>query len=506
MTVSLLFVAACASAPQKASRPTPKASVSPAASATPSPGLPVPAPLSWQSCHGTYQCATLYVPVDYGKPDGEKIGVAMIRLPATDQLHRIGSLLTDPGGPGGSGIDFVLGATRGRMDAYRQRFDIVGFDPRGAGQSHPVRCLDAAGTEKFLELDQDPDDPAERQALLDANQKYDAACQAGGAGLLPHLAAEVVALDMEEMRVALGDTKLTYMGLSYGSLLGETYAGLFPTRVRAIDLDGVVDPNLGLDGFIHDQAVAYDDALNRFLAACTTSACSFNSDGQGRQKLLDITVSIDRRPIAVGSRSIGPGGLAYAVAEGVTSPANWNSLSDALILGGRGDGSELLAFFDAYAQRSPDGSYSNLFDIYNAVICTDRPAPTIQTLDSLASDLRTAAPYFGVSSVYEALPCLYWPVPATGSPHAVRAHGSPPILVVGGTHDPATPYIWAKAVASELENGVLLTREGDGHVSFGRTACIDDAVAAYLIDLKLPAAGTVCGAAAASPQPSTQAA
>ena len=196
--------------------------------------------------------------------------------------------------------------------------------------------------------------------------------------------------------------------------------------------------------------------------------------------------------MAVGSRSIGPGGLAYAVAEGVTSPRNWDNLGRALTLAGKGDGRGILFFFDAYAQRGADGTYSNLFDIYNAVICTDRQSPPLAALDGLAADLRTTAPYFGAATVYEALPCLSWPTPATGRPHPVRATGAPPILVVGGTHDPATPFKWAKAVAGELESGVLLTREGDGHVSFGRTACVDDAVAAYLIDLKVPAAGTIC--------------
>lgn len=485
-------MSACSAGPPQTLRRSPSPTKSPVAVASPSPPLPVPAPLNWQSCNDTFQCATLQVPLDYSQAAGERIGVAMIRLPARDPAHRIGSLLTDPGGPGASGIDFVQGATRQRMDAYRDRFDIVGFDPRGSGKSRPVHCLDAAGTERFLELDQVPDDAAERQALLDASERYAAACEANAGPLLPHLAAPTVALDMEEMRMALGDRALTYIGLSYGSLLGETYADLFPTRVRAIDLDGVVDPNLGLDGFIHDQAVAYDDALTRFLAACTTGPCTYNADRAGRQRLLELTASIDRHPLAVGSRSIGPGGLAYAVAEGVTSPRSWNNLSEALTLAGKGDGRGILFLFDAYAQRGADGTYGNLFDIYNAVICTDRQSPPVDALDSLAADLKGTAPYFGAATVYEALPCLFWRAPATGRAHPVRAHGAPPILVVGGTHDPATPFKWAKAVAAELESGVLLTREGDGHVSFGRTACIDDAVAAYLIDLRVPPAGTVC--------------
>ncbi|MGI8608653.1 MAG: alpha/beta hydrolase [Candidatus Dormibacteria bacterium] len=494
-TASLLAFSACSSVRPQAARPkvSPSATASPTPSPSPSPSqLPQPPPLSWQSCNGTFQCATLQVPLDYGASGGESIGVAMIRLPARNQANRIGSLLTDPGGPGASGIGFVLAAAQKRLDAYRERFDIVGFDPRGAGRSRPVQCLDGPGTERFLELDPVPDDAAERQALIDANKQYVAACQAHGGNLLGHLAAETVAMDMEEMRIALGDSALTYMGLSYGSLLGETYAELFPGRVRAIDLDGVVDPNLGLDGFIHDQAVAYDDALVRFLAACTGGACSFNADGRGRQKLLALTASIDRHPLAVGARSIGPGGLSYAVAEGVTSPRNWNHLGESLNLAANGDGRGLLFFFDSYAQRGADGTYSNLFDIYNAVICTDRQSPSIEALDSLAADLKGSAPYFGAATVYQSLPCLYWPVPATGRPHPVRAHGAPPILVVGGTHDPATPYSWATAVAGELESGVLLTRDGDGHVSLGRLPCIDDAVSAYLIDLKVPPPNTVC--------------
>lgn len=444
------------------------------------------------------------MPADYTHPAEGTIGVAMIRVVARDRAHRIGSLLTDPGGPGGSGIEFVTAAADAVLARYRDRFDIVGFDPRGSGKSQPVHCLDSAATERYLEVDQVPDDAAERQALIEAHKQYVAACQANTAKLLPLLAAEVVARDMEEMRMALGDPKLTYMGLSYGTLLGATYAELFPTLVRALDLDGVVDPAQDIEGFIRGQAIGYDDALNRFLASCVRAPCPFNADGQGRQKLDAISASIDRIPMKVGSRSIGPGGLAYAVAEGLTGPSRWNTLAQALALAGSGDGRGLLFLFDSYAQRNPDGTYGNLLDIYNAVTCTDRPAPArIEDFDRIAADLRSTAPYFGASTTYASLPCLYWPVPPKGHAHAIRAAGAPPILVVGGTHDPATPYVWARALAGELRSGTLLTWEGDGHVSLGKSQCIDDAVAAYLIDLKLPPSGTVCGAAGPSPQASS---
>jgi pimeloyl-ACP methyl ester carboxylesterase len=386
---------------------------------------------------------------------------------------------------------------------YRDRFDIVGFDPRGSGNSQPVRCLDSAATERYLEVDPLPDDAIERQALIDANKQYAAACAAKTPKLLAYLTAEIVARDMEEMRIALGDRKLTYMGLSYGTALGAAYAELFPTSIRAFDLDGVVDPAQGIEGLIRGQALGYDDELTRFLASCVSGQCTFNADGRGRQKLDAITAAIDRAPVAVGSRRIGPGGLAYAVAEGLTSPNRWDPLGRALDLAGSGDGRGILFLFDSYAQRGPDGTYANLLDIYNAVTCTDRPAPPrVEDFDRIAADLKSTAPYFGVTTTYESLPCLYWPRPATGRAHAVRAAGAPPILVVGGTHDPATPYSWATALAGELQSATLLTREGDGHVSIGKSQCIDDAIAAYLIDLKMPPRGTVCGAAGPSPQPS----
>lgn len=470
-----------------------------------SPGLPAPPALTWSTCRGGgFQCATLTVPADYARPSAGTVGVALLRVPARDRAHRIGSLLTDPGGPGGSGVDFVHSAADSLLAPYRERFDIVGFDPRGSGHSQPVRCLDSAATERYLEVDPVPDDATERQALVEANQQYAAACAAHTPRLLPLLTADIVARDMEEIRIALGDQKLTYMGLSYGTLLGATYAELFPTHVRAIDLDGVVDPAQDIEGFIRGQAAGYEDALNRFLASCVRAPCAFNADGQGRQKLDAITASIDRAPLLVDNRSIGPGGLAYAVAEGLTSPSHWNMLAQALARAGSGDGREILFLFDSYAQRNPDGTYANLLDIYNAVTCTDRRAPPrIEDFDRIAADLKSTAPYFGATTTYGSLACLYWPVPPTGHAHAVRAAGAPPILVVGGTHDPATPFVWARALAADLQSGNLLTREGDGHVSLGKSQCVDDAVVAYLIDLKLPPSGTVCGAAGPSPQASS---
>lgn len=469
--------------------------------------LPAPSKLSWTNCQGGFQCATLTVPVDYDHPGQGTIGLAMVRLPARLPASRIGSLLTDPGGPGGSGVDFVRGAADSILAPYHDRFDIVGFDPRGAGKSQPVHCVDAATTDRYLQTDPVIDDAVERQALIDVNKQYAAACAANSRALLAHLASEVVARDMEEMRMALGDQKLTYMGLSYGTLLGAAYAELFPTRVRALDLDGVVDPNQAVEGLIRGQAVGYDDALTRFFAACTTTACTFNADHRGREKLNTLTASIDRAPMKVGSRSIGPGGLAYAVAEGLTSPERWDSLSQALNLAVSGDGRGILFFYDAYTERSPDGTFGNLLDIYNAVTCVDRPSPpSLADFDRIAADLKASAPYFGASTTYESVTCLYWPVPPTGRAHSVRAAGAPPILVVGGTHDPATPYSWARNLAGELQSGVLLTREGDGHTSIGKSRCIDDAVATYLIDLKLPSPGTICGSAGAAPQPSAQSA
>ncbi|MEA2682960.1 MAG: hypothetical protein QOK05_1288 [Chloroflexota bacterium] len=499
LVLTLTVLAGCT---PTARAPAPKRSPSPAAS------LPVPPALAWTSCQGgKFQCATLTVPADYANPTAGTMGVALVRAVAKDQAHRIGSLLTDPGGPGGSGIDFVTGTADTVLGRYRDRFDIVGFDPRGSGKSQPIHCLDSAATEQYLEVDQVPDDATERQALVTAHKQYAAACQANTPRLLSVLAADVVARDMEEMRVALGDAKLTFMGLSYGSLLGATYAELFPTKVRALDLDGVVDPAQDIEGFIRGQAIGYDDALNRFLASCVRAPCAFNADGQGRQKLDAITASVDRAPMKAGTRSIGPGGMAYAVAEGLTSPTRWNTLAQALALAGSGDGRGLLFLFDSYAQRNPDGTYSNLIDIYNAVTCTDRPAPRrIEDFDKIAADLKATAPYFGASTTYASLPCLYWPVTPTGRAHAIAAAGAPPILVVGGTHDPATPYAWAKALAGELQTGRLLTREGDGHVSLGKSQCIDDAVAAYLLDLVVPSPRTVCGAVTPSGQPSALAA
>jgi pimeloyl-ACP methyl ester carboxylesterase len=483
-TVVVLLATACnRGSTSTAAKPSPSPSSSPTAEA-----------LNWTSCGGGFQCASLTVPLDYSNPtNGKTIQLALIRKPATDQANRIGSVLTNPGGPGASGIQYLRQAA-GSMTNLNRRFDLVGFDPRGVGGSAPVRCLSGPQEDAFNALDPVWDDPQEKAAGIQADKNFAAGCMSMSGDVLPFVDTESAARDMDQIRAAVGDAKLTYLGFSYGTFLGQTYAHLFPTHVRALSLDGVVDPTVSPNDMLLEQVKSFQKNLDAYAAGCQArTSCQFGRSGNLEGKISALLQQLDNSPMHVGSRELTRSLAIIGIITPLYDPSTWTYLDQGLSAAAQGNGSLLLQFSDLYLARHPDGTYDNENDANYAINCLDRPVPSdVSAYDALGASYAAASPILGAAEQYSNLVCAYWPVPAKGHVGPLTAPGAPPILLVGGTDDPATPYAWAQAVNQQISNSVLLTRQGNGHVSYDKSQCAQQAEDAYLINLTLPAPGTVC--------------
>jgi pimeloyl-ACP methyl ester carboxylesterase len=460
--------------------------------------VPPPPPVTWTPCGAPAECGRIAVPLDYAHPRGPSITLALSRVKAADAKHRVGALLVNPGGPGGSGLDLPLGLLGqahqegGPLAAALDRFDLIGFDPRGVGASSSVNCID--NPDAFYATDPTPDSQEEKRALIASIRAFARACLQRTGALLQHVGTVDAARDMDQIRRALGDTKISYLGFSYGTELGATYADLFPSHVRAAVLDGAVDMSLDGPGLIREQALAMERAFHVFAANCAARpSCAFYSAGDPERAFDRLLHRLDVAPEAVGARVANEGkartvaGFALFVLPSVR-PLVELGLAQAAA----GDGSILLNGFDLYAERRPDGTYSNGIDATVAVNCLDYRWPRGERgYDAIAARPLAAAPRFGPTFEREYLPCAYWPFNGQDRP-VPKADGAPPIVVVGSTGDPATPYEWAQAMARQLESGVLLTRVGEGHTALGVSRCIDDALATYLSRLTVPKPGTTC--------------
>jgi pimeloyl-ACP methyl ester carboxylesterase len=475
-------------APASRSSTTTTAFVAPTTSTT----LPPPPPLAWVRC-GSFECATLTVPLDYSQPSGPTTGVAVIRSRATDPAQRIGSLVVNPGGPGESGYALIgrdLGLLPSRV---RQRFDVIELDPRGVGRSGAINCPGSGDGTGGVGLGPDPapSTPGAVDAVVRSNTEYAQACARATGPLLPHVGTTDVARDLDQLRRGLGDERLTYLGLSYGTLLGATYADLFPTHVRAAALDGAIDPARSMEELQVDQARSFENALDGFFAACVPG-CGWRPRGDPAVALVALFDRLRARPLAAGGgKQAGPAELYAALLSRLYAPSRRASLAAALAAAERGDGSAIRSLADAYQGRAPGATINA--DAANAINCLDHPVPhDVAQLQAHAAGASTRAPVFGAILVWGGVVCAVWPAPPTRAAHAVRAPGAPPILVVGTTQDPATPYAWAQALAAQLERGVLLTREGNSHVALFSSGCVRAAVDAYLVELRPPAPGTTC--------------
>ena len=452
-------------------------------------------PVRWTNCGTKFQCATLRVPRDYDDPGAGTLGVAIIRLPATEQGERIGSLIVNPGGPGGSGVELVRESAGLFPSSLRKRFDLVGFDPRGVNSSSPVRCID--DLDGLADLDPSPDNEAELDSLVDQAREYAAACAARNATILPYLSTDAVVDDLDLIRQAVGDEKLTYLGFSYGTLIGSMYADRYPDHIRAMVLDGALDPSLSEVQLRTGQAKAFEAALGRFLTRCANrKSCAFHEGGATKKAFDKLMASIDKKslptPQVYDRRRVGPGLAFAAVLGSMYNQASWPALEAGLALAKKGDGSLLILLADPFRGRKPNGTYSNQSDAYYSNTCLDFPVSTdITTYTKLADTFRKVAPRFRAAA-YNDLPCAFWSVAPQRTPAPASGAGAPPIVVVGSTGDPATPYAWAKSLAKQLESAVLVTRRGEGHTAFLVNNCIKRSVNAYLLDLTVPKDGLVC--------------
>jgi pimeloyl-ACP methyl ester carboxylesterase len=467
-------------------------------SATPRTGTGVAYTIDWVPCAGTagpkgYQCASVPVPRDPGDPAAGTIEMAIDRHRATGR--KIGSLLINPGGPGVSGVDYLSGVMPLLSHNLASHFDVVGFDPPGVARSAPIVCADPAGLARYFHADPAPATAAGLTALVAEDRAFADGCEAMSRSELPYVSTVDAAKDLDVLRGYLGDSGLTYLGFSYGTFLGAQYAALFPHRVRALVLDGALDPAVPTLTSLDQQAESLDHQLQLFFTACGTSpGCPWDPSPGRQTAYQELVQRVSSSPIPVPgtNRTVGPSELLYGTANALYSPETWNQLGAALAQAQSGDGTGILSLFDSYTERNSDGTYRNVFEANAAVDCLDAPAPTVAAIEKAAVQAEALAPIFGAANLYGQLSCSVWPVKATGHVGPLRAPGAPPILVVGSTGDPITPYSWARGLASELGSGVLLTRVGDGHTAYPYSRCVRSAVDAYLVDLNVPPAGTTC--------------
>lgn len=456
--------------------------------------------LEWSGCGGDFQCARLTVPLDYAAPDGDTIEIAVLRSPATGAEPQ-GSLLVNPGGPGVSGVDYARAARSLASESVLDAYDIVGFDPRGVGDSAPIDCLDDAALDEYINTDGSPDTSEEIATFQEQAQSLASGCERLSGDVLAHIGTHDVARDMDILRAALGDQTLTYLGKSYGTYLGAVYADLFPSRVGRLVLDGAIDPALSGAEMALGQAAGFEQALSSFITWCVDEGCSIGStETEVREALGDFFDDVDAEPLATGddARPLTESLAFYGVILPLylTSDEGFPTLDQALDQAvNDDDGSLLLTLADLYLDRSSSGQYNgNQNEAILAVNCYDRPEVATPA-EAQASEpaFESVSPIFGKFFAWGGLTCGAWPVQSPLPPAPVTATGAAPILVVGTTGDPATPYEWAESLADQLESGVLLSYEGSVHTAYqAGNDCVDRAVDSYLLNGIVPDDGMRC--------------
>ncbi|MEV7786103.1 alpha/beta hydrolase [Streptomyces sp. NPDC088106] len=457
--------------------------------------------LDWGRCEATgsepapggdWQCATLQVPLDWAEPDGPTIGLALIRAEATGD-DRLGSLLFNFGGPGGSGVS-MMPSYAPAVSALHERYDLVSWDPRGVAASEGVRCRDDKGIAAAeSSVDGTPDTPAEERTYLQDAADFGKGCQEAAGKLMAHVSTTDTARDMDRIRQALGDDRLNYFGISYGTELGGVYAHLFPRKVGRLTLDAVVDPTADTVGHAKNQTRGFQTALNNYLKS------TGRDPGQGSREIAELLDRIDAEPLPTSSsgRELTQSLALTGIVLPLYSKTSWPALTSALEAAEDGDGSELLALADGYNERDASGRYGTTTHSQRVISCLDdKQRPTVEETRELLPEFEEISPVFGSFLGWDTAGwCHDWPVPGQFDTPEVSAPGAAPILVVGNTGDPATPYEGARKMADELGEGVgvMLTWKGEGHGAYGSGSdCVDSTVNAYLLDGTVPKDGKVC--------------
>ena len=456
--------------------------------------------VNWSSCpQGTRadQCATVEVPLDWAHPQGSTIQLAVARDHASGK-NPVGSILVNPGGPGGSAIDFLSTVDTIMSVEVRADYNLVAFDPRGVQRSEPVKCYDGPQMDELLAADFNLSTDAGVQELNDARASFSKACAANTGDVLGHVDTVSSARDMDVVRALVGDTHLNYLGYSYGTKLGATYAALFPTSVGRMVLDSAVDPTLDADQMAAGQAVGFEGALRAYVTSCLSgSVCPMHGSVENAMSQIKTMVdSTHTHPLPTYSgRQLTTPLAATGIAYSLYSPRLWPGLTTALRAAFSGDGTALLALSDAAHHRAADGTYTtNTTAASSAINCLDLKGTTdVAQMRAHAAEIEKAAPTVGEFFSFSGIGCAQWPEPYVGGLPDYSAKGAPPILVIGTTNDPATPYVWAQSLAKKLSSGVLLTHVGEGHGVYGMgNQCADNAVDDYFLDGTTPAVGTRC--------------
>lgn len=451
--------------------------------------------LSWSSCGGGFECGTLQVPLDYANPSAATVSLAVVRHRVANP---IGSVVVNPGGPGASGVQFVKSAWSRYADQTQNKFNVVSFDPRGTGESEPIRCVAPRVEDEFVSYDADPKNTAQVTHIGQLDAEFARGCKEKSGAILAHVGTVETARDLDVLRAALGDDKLTYVGESYGTFLGAIYAQLFPTHIRAMVLDGALDPSLDDQKEADGQAKGFETALRSFISSCVKDpGCPLGTSASAAEPKLDAWLEkLTTAPLSASGRVLTRTLAVTGVAAALYNPGSWLRLTSALRTAMGGDPRALLALADSLNGRRPDGSYANLLEANVAINCADRgaAASSIGAAAAAAAAEEVRAPTFGDLIGWGNPVCVSWPVPIELAPGPVRADGAPPIVVIGTLRDPATPFAWAQALARQLSSGVLVSFDGDGHTADLRgSPCIDGIVRDYLVSLQAPTDGTACG-------------
>ena len=451
--------------------------------------------LAWRGCSGGLQCTSLTVPVDWSAPEGDTLQVAVAKFPAEERA--IGALVVNPGGPGASGIAYAQAAPQAFGAAVLRNYDVVGFDPRGVGQSEPVKCLPNAQIEAYFSAEATPDTPAELATALRDQRAFGQACERNTGEVIRHVDTLSVVRDMDVLRQALGQSNLTYQGASYGTYIGAWYAETFPWRVGRMVLDGAVDPSLTSAQYIAGQAEGFSRALRAYVADCQEDRnCPLRGSVENGLDQVGLLVdAADGAPLRTDSgRRLTQALMTTGIAQGLYAQQLWPALTTGLADALKGDGTGLLRLADLYLERDENGVYGQTFAANPAIFCLDSDETrTPEQIRADAQALGRQFPPLGETIGWGGLGCAQWPVPAVVPRKELHATGAAPILVLGTVDDPATPYEWAQGLASQLSSARLVTWDGSVHTAYRQGSdCVDDAVEAYLLAGDLPAEGLRC--------------
>jgi pimeloyl-ACP methyl ester carboxylesterase len=454
-------------------------------------------PIVWKACDGDtsteVECGTIEVPFDYADPEQGSFVLYVKKHNATSSVDRIGSMMVNPGGPGFGGSSLADDAQYYFSQELIERFDIIAWDPRGTGESTPsVNCVDSF--DEYFGLDSPPETPEEKQALIDASQAFNNECAEKSGSILPYISTKASAQDINSLRLALGEEKVSYFGFSYGSELGATWATMFPETVRAIVVDGAVDPNASSIEEGMNQAKGFEGQLATFLKQCSEkTTCAFHNGGKAEAAFDKLVLDIDATPLEVSKNrtSVTQGVFFTAVAQAMYSDYYWPQLSEALSAAQNGDGKGILQLYDDYYQRKEDGTYGNELEAFLAISCLDDPgASSVEEVDSHIEDFIATAPRLGGNFAY-GYSCALWPV-KQATKVAITGKGAGPIVVVGTTGDAATPLDSTRKMAQGLEQGILIIVDANQHTGYGANNCVVKAVDEYLINLTVPEKDLTC--------------